>query len=178
MKTLPITFGIALFAIAMISATAFNDASAVSYDGTLTKFTSDGKYKIDMAWSPAGSLEPGVEYDFTFKISQGATDRAINFISFDLGVVENGILTSDNFVTSGTGAITRSLVFDNQGITHILLSNINHSDQEIDFTFSVGENPLGDGLMLNKKMSAEPQIYFCGWEINKKPLKDCFETET
>ena len=96
MKTLPITFGIALFAIAMISATAFNDASAVSYDGTLTKFTSDGKYKIDMAWSPAGSLEPGVEYDFTFKISQGATDRAINFISFDLGVVENGILTSDD----------------------------------------------------------------------------------
>ena len=106
MKTLPITFGIALFAIAMISATAFNDASAVSYDGTLTKFTSDGKYKIDMAWSPAGSLEPGVEYDFTFKISQGATDRAINFISFDLGVVENGILTSDNFVTSGTVSYT------------------------------------------------------------------------
>ena len=178
MKTLPITFGIALFAIAMISATAFNDASAVTYDGTLAKFTPDGKYKIDMAWSPAGSLEPGVEYDFTFKISQGATDRAINFISIDLGVVENGILTSDNFVTSGTGAITRSLVFDNQGITHILLSNINHSDQEIDFTFSVGENPLGDGLMLNKKMSAEPQIYFCGWEKNKKTLKDCFETET
>ena len=59
MKTIPVTFGIAFFAIAMISGAALNDASAVVDDGELTKYSPSGKYKVDMSWKPAGPIEPG-----------------------------------------------------------------------------------------------------------------------
>ena len=36
MKTLPVTFGIALFAVAILSTSALTDASALMEDGTLT----------------------------------------------------------------------------------------------------------------------------------------------
>ena len=50
MKTLPVTFGIALFVVAIISASALTDASALMDDGTLTKYSPNGKYKVDMSW--------------------------------------------------------------------------------------------------------------------------------
>ena len=180
MKTLPVTFGIALFAVAIISASALTDASALIDDGTLTKYSPNGHYKVDMSWEPAGVIEPGKTYDFTFTISNSLTEKRLQVSNFDLGIVQNGVLVSD-IPISAAGTVTEELQFLQAGMTHILLSNINGSGQEVDFTF-LADRPnvpnTSDGVQFVKKSTAEPQIYFCGWEKNATSLKDCFETET
>ena len=180
MKTLPVTFGIALFAVAIISASALTDASALLDDATLTKYSPNGHYKVDMSWEPAGEIEPGKDYDFTFTISNSLTEKRLQVSNFDLGIVQNGVLVND-IPISAAGTVTEELQFLQAGMTHILLSNINGSGQEVDFTF-LADRPnvpnTSDGVQFVKKSTAEPQIYFCGWEKNATSLKDCFETET
>ena len=180
MKTLPVTFGIAFFAVAIISTSTLTDASALMDDGTLTKYSPNGKYKVDMSWEPAGEIVPGQNYDFTFTISDSLTENRLQVSNFDLGVVQNGVLVED-IPVNAAGVVKQELYFIQAGITHILLSDINGSGQEVNFTF-VADRPnalnSSDGVQFVKKSAAEPQIYFCGWEKNAKTLQDCFKTET
>ena len=180
MKTLPVTFGIAFFAVAIISVTALTDASAMFDDHTLTKYSPNGKYKVDMSWEPAGEIVPGQNYDFTFTISNSLTEKRLQVLNFDLGVVQNDALVEDIQVNAA-GVVKQELFFNMAGITHILLSDINGSGQEVSYTFIADRpNPLNtsDGVQFVKKTAAEPQMYFCGWEKNRKTLGDCFENET
>ena len=180
MKKLPITFGIALFAVALLSTSALTDASALMDDGTLTKYSPNGSYKVDMSWEPAGEIAPGQNYDFTFTISNSLTEKRLQVSNFDLGVVQNGIMVED-IPVNAAGIVEQELYFAQAGMTHILLSDINGSGQEVSFTFLADRpNALNssDGVQFVAKTPAEPQIYFCGWESNKKTLHDCFETET
>ena len=180
MKTLSITFGITFFAVAIISASALTDASALMDDGTLTKYSPNGKYKVEMSWEPAGEIVPGQNYDFTFTISNSLTEKRLQVSNFDLGVVQNDVLVTDRSINAA-GTVKEEFLFLQAGITHILLSDINGSGQEVNFTF-IADRPnainSSDGVQFVKKESAEPQMYFCGWESNKKTLGDCFETET
>ncbi len=180
MKTLSVTFGIALFAVAIISASALTDASALMDDGTLTKYSPNGKYKVDMSWEPAGEIVPGQDYDFTFTISNSLTEKRLQVSNFDLGVVQNGVLVEDIQVNAA-GVVEQELYFTMAGMTHILLSDINGSGQEVSFTF-VADRPnalnSSDGVQFVAKSAAAPQIYFCGWEKNAKTLQDCFKTES
>ena len=180
MKTLPVTFGIALFAVAILSTSALTDASALMDDDTLTKYSPNGSYKVDMSWEPAGEIAPGQNYDFTFTISNSLTEKRLQVSNFDLGVVQNGIMVED-IPVNAAGIVEQELYFAQAGMTHILLSDINGSGQEVSFTFLADRpNALNssDGVQFVAKTPAEPQIYFCGWESNKKTLHDCFETET
>ena len=164
----------------MISAAGLTDASALTDDVTLTKYSPNGKYKIDMTWEPAGPIEPGKNYDFTFAISNSLTEKRLQISNFDLDVVQNGILVED-IPINAAGSVKQELYFNQAGMTHILLSDINGSGQEVDFTFLVDrDNSINkqSGLIYTKKVSAEPQMYFCGWEKNAKTLQDCFKTET
>jgi len=180
LKTLPVTFSIALFAVAIISTSTLTDASALMDDGTLTKYSPNGSYKVDMSWEPAGEIVPGQNYDFTFTISDSLTENRLQVSNFDLGVVQNGVLVED-IPVNAAGVVKQELYFIQAGITHILLSDINGSGQEVNFTF-VADRPnalnSSDGVQFVKKSTAEPQIYFCGWEKNAKTLQDCFKTET
>ena len=180
MKTLPVTFGIALFAVAILSTSALTDASALMEDGTLTKYSPNGSYKVDMSWEPAGEIAPGQNYDFTFTISNSLTEKRLQVSNFDLGVVQNGIMVED-IPVNAAGIVEQELYFAQAGMTHILLSDINGSGQEVSFTFLADRpNALNssDGVQFVAKTPAEPQIYFCGWEKNAKTLRDCFKTET
>ena len=180
MKTLSVTFGIALFAVAIISASALTDASALLDDDTLTKYSPNGSYKVDMSWEPAGEIAPGQNYDFTFTISNSLTEKRLQVSNFDLGVVQNGIMVED-IPVNAAGIVEQELYFAQAGMTHILLSDINGSGQEVSFTFLADRpNALNssDGVQFVAKTPAEPQIYFCGWEKNAKTLRDCFKTET
>ena len=180
MKKLPITFGIALLAVAIISAASLTDASALIDDGVLTKYSPNGKYKVDMSWEPAGSIEPGKNYDFTFQISNALTEKRLQVSNFDLNVIQNGILVEDISVNAA-GVVNQELLFNQAGITHVLLSDINGSGQEVDFVFLADRpNPLNssDGVQFVAKEVSAPQMFFCGWEKNVKTLKDCFKTET
>ena len=89
MKTLTITFAITFFAIAMISAAGLTDASALTDDVTLTKYSPNGKYKLDMTWEPAGPIEPGKNYDFTFAISNSLTEKRLQISKFDVTFVNH-----------------------------------------------------------------------------------------
>ena len=180
MKTLPVTFSIAFFAVAIISASALTDASALMDDGTLTKYSPNGSYKVDMSWEPAGEIVPGQNYDFTFTISNSLTEKRLQVSNFDLNVIQNDVLVEE-IPVNVAGVVKQELYFIQAGITHILLSDINGSGQEVSYTFLADRpNTLNssDGVQFVKKSAAEPQIYFCGWEKNKKTLGDCFETET
>ena len=180
MKTLPVTFSIAFFAVAIISASALTDASALMDDGTLTKYSPNGKYKVDMSWEPAGEIVPGQNYDFTFTISNSLTEKRLQVSNFDLNVIQNGVLVEE-IPVNVAGVVKQELYFIQAGITHILLSDINGSGQEVSYTFLADRpNALNssDGVQFVKKSAAEPQIYFCGWEKNAKTLQDCFKTET
>ena len=180
MKTLPVTFGIAFFAVAIISASALTDASALMDDGTLTKYSPNGKYKVDMSWEPAGEIVPGQNYDFTFTISNSLTEKRLQVSTFDLNLVQNGVLVEE-IPVNAAGVVNQELYFNQAGMTHISLSDINGSGQEVNFTF-LADRPntlnTSDGVQFVKKSHAEPQIYFCGWEKNRKTLGDCFEDET
>jgi len=180
MKTLPVTFGIALFAVAIISTSTLTDASALMDDGTLTKYSPNGSYKVDMSWEPAGEIVPGQNYDFTFTISNSLTEKRLQVSNFDLNVIQNDVLVEE-IPVNVAGVVKQELYFIQAGITHILLSDINGSGQEVSYTFLADRpNALNssDGVQFVKKSAAEPQIYFCGWEKNAKTLQDCFKTET
>jgi len=169
-----------LFAVAILSTSALTDASALMDDDTLTKYSPNGSYKVDMSWEPAGEIAPGQNYDFTFTISNSLTEKRLQVSNFDLGVVQNGIMVED-IPVNAAGIVEQELYFAQAGMTHILLSDINGSGQEVSFTFLADRpNALNssDGVQFVAKTPAEPQIYFCGWEKNAKTLRDCFKTET
>ena len=133
-----------------------------------------------MSWEPAGEIVPGQNYDFTFTISNSLTEKRLQVSNFDLNVIQNGVLVEE-IPVNVAGVVKQELYFIQAGITHILLSDINGSGQEVSYTFLADRpNTLNssDGVQFVKKSAAEPQIYFCGWEKNKKTLGDCFETET
>ena len=134
MTTLPVTSGIALFVVAIIAASALTDASALLDDDTLTKYSPNGSYKVDMSWEPAGEIAPGQNYDFTFTISNSLTEKRLQVSNFDLGVVQNGIMVED-IPVNAAGIVEQELYFAQAGMTHILLSDINGSGQEVSFTF-------------------------------------------
>jgi hypothetical protein len=143
-------------------------------DGNLRKITSDGQYDIGMSWQPAGSLEPGIDYLFNFEIREGMSQKPIDDASFNFDIVKDGIITDSTSFTSGT--ITKTISFEESGIVNLMLTDVNSSTQQVDFTMPIGtETKTTDGISFAKKnYNAEPRIYFCG---SAKDLKTCLDKE-
>ena len=150
MKTLSITFGITFFAVAIISASALTDASALIDDGTLTKYSPNGHYKVDMSWEPAGEIVPGQNYDFTFTISNSLTEKRLQVSNFDLGVVQNDVLVTDRSINAA-GTVKEEFLFLQAGITHIL--NVTHNPHILNDTQHLNDTythtQLTNTLILN-----------------------------
>jgi hypothetical protein len=149
-------------------------AYAAVEDGNLKKITSDGQYEIGMSWQPAGPIEPGIDYLFNFEVREGMTQKSISDASFNFDVVQDGIVTDSTSTNSGT--ITQTINFETPGIVNLMLTDVNSSTQQIDFTMPVGtETQTKDGISFaKKKFNAEPKIYFCG---SAKDLKTCLKKE-
>ena len=149
-------------------------AYAAVDDGNLRKITSDGQYDIGMSWQPAGSLEPGIEYLFNFEIREGMSQKPIDDASFNFDIVKDGIITDSTSFTSGI--ITKTISFEESGIVNLMLTDVNSSTQQVDFTMPIGtETKTTDGISFAKKnYNAEPKIYFCG---SAKDLKTCLDKE-
>ena len=162
-----------LFATVMVAFVPLS-AYATVEDGNLKKITSDGQYEIDMTWQPAGPIEPGIDYLFNFEVREGMTQKSIDDASFNFNVVKDGIVTDSTSTNSGT--ITQTISFETPGIVNLMLTDVNSTPQQIDFTMPVGtETKTKDGISYNKKKyNAEPKIYFCG---NSKDLKTCLKKE-
>ena len=178
LKSFSIIFGVSVFVLFIMTTNAIINVDAALDDGLLKKYTPNGEYKVEMSWSPLGEIEPGKEYTFDFTISDSVTERTRQNISFNLDTVQNGRLIDTTSESSQSGIISKTLSFDESGITHIILSDINGSEQSVDFTFNLdgNENPHNYGKRL--KGVSEPQMYFCGYEKNVRTLAECFKTET
>jgi hypothetical protein len=127
-----------------------------------------------MSWQPAGSLEPGIDYLFNFEIREGMSQKPIDDASFNFDIVKDGIITDSTSFTSGT--ITKTISFEESGIVNLMLTDVNSSTQQVDFTMPIGtETKTTDGISFAKKnYNAEPKIYFCG---SAKDLKTCLDKE-
>jgi hypothetical protein len=149
-------------------------AYAAVDDGNLKKITSDGQYEIGMSWQPAGPIEPGIDYLFNFEIREGMSQKNIDDASFNFDIVKDGIVTDST--SSTTGTITKTISFDTPGLVNLMLTDVNSSTQQVDFTMPVGnETVTKDGISFaKKKYNAEPKIYLCG---NSKDLKTCLDKQ-
>jgi hypothetical protein len=127
-----------------------------------------------MTWQPAGPIEPGIDYLFNFEVREGMTQKSIDDASFNFDIVKDGIVTDST--STNSGSITQTISFENPGIVNLMLTDVNSSTQQIDFTMPVGtETQTKDGISFaKKKFNAEPKIYFCG---SAKDLKTCLKKE-
>ena len=162
-----------LFAIVMVAFIPLSAYAGVD-DGTLRKITSDGQYDIGMTWQPAGPLQPGIEYLFNFEVREGMSQKNIADASFNFDVVQDGNIIDTT--SSSTGILTKTISFEEPGLVNLLLTDVNSSPQQVDFTF-----PVGNGKSSNngisyamKNYNAEPKIFFCG---NSKDLATCMDKE-
>jgi hypothetical protein len=162
-----------LFATVMVAFVPLSAYAGVD-DGNLRKITSDGQYDIGMSWQPAGPIEPGIDYLFNFEVREGMTQKSIDNASFNFDIVKDGIVTDS--ASTNTGIITKTISFETPGIVNLMLTDVNSSIQQVDFTMSVGtETQTKDGVSFaKKKFNAEPKIYFCG---SAKDLKTCLKKE-
>jgi hypothetical protein len=162
-----------LFATVMVAFVPLS-AYATVEDGDLRKITSDGQYEIGMTWQPAGPIEPGIDYLFNFEVREGMTQKSIDDASFNFDIVKDGIVTDSTSTNSGT--ITQTISFEKPGIVNLMLTDVNSSTQQVDFTMPVGtETTTKDGIsFIKKNYNAEPKIYFCG---SAKDLKTCLKKE-
>ena len=162
-----------LFATVMVAFVPLSAYAAVD-DGNLRKITSDGQYEIGMSWQPTGPIEPGVDYLFNFEIREGMSQKNIDDASFNFDIVKNGIISDT--VASTSGIITKTISFDSPGMLNLIVSDIDSSTQQVDFTFPVGtETTTKDGIsFIKKNYNAEPKIYFCG---SAKDLKTCLDKQ-
>ena len=162
-----------LFATVMVAFVPLSAYAAVE-DGSLKKITSDGQYEIGMTWQPAGPIEPGIDYLFNFEVREGMTQKSIDDASFNFEIVKDGIVTDSTSTNSGT--ITQTINFETPGIVNLMLTDVNSSPQQIDFTMPVGtEIKTKDGIsFIKKNYNAEPKMFFCG---SAKDLKTCLKKE-
>ena len=162
-----------LFATVMVALVPLS-AHATVEDGDLRKITSDGQYEIGMTWQPAGPIEPGIDYLFNFEVREGMTQKSIDDASFNFKVVKDGIVTDST--STNTGSITQTISFEKPGMVNLMLTDVNSSTQQVDYTMKVGtETTTKDGIsFIKKNYNAEPKIYFCG---SAKDLKTCLNKE-
>ena len=162
-----------LIATVMVAFVPLSAYAAVD-DGSLNKITSDGQYDIGMTWQPAGPLQPGIEYLFNFEIREGMSQKNIDDVSFNFDIVKDGTITDSTSSLSGT--LTKTISFEEPGLVNLLLTDVNSSTQQIDFTFPVGnEKSSKNGISYAmKNYNAEPKIFFCG---SAKDLATCLDKE-
>jgi len=161
-----------LFATVMVAFVPLSAYAGVD-DGTLRKITSDGQYDIGMSWQPAGPLQPGIDYLFNFEIREGMSQKNIEEASFNFDVVKDGAVID---TTSSSGTLTKTISFEEPGLVNLLLTDVNSSTQQVDFTFPVGnEKSSKNGISYAmKNYNAEPKIFFCG---SAKDLETCLKKE-
>ena len=160
-----------LFATVMVAFVPLSAYAGVD-DGNLRKITSDGQYDIGMSWQPAGPLQPGIDYLFNFEIREGMSQKNINDASFNFDIVQDGTITDST--SSASGTLTKTISFEKPGMVNLLLSDVNSSPQQVDFTFPVGnEKSSKNGMSFAmKNYNAEPKIFFCG---SAKDLATCLD---
>jgi hypothetical protein len=102
------------------------------------------------------------------------SQKNIDDASFNFDIVKDGTITDST--SSNTGTLTKTISFEQPGLVNLLLTDVNSSTQQVDFTFPVGnEKSSKNGMSFAmKNYNAEPKIFFCG---SAKDLETCLKKE-
>ncbi len=182
-KSFSIFFFSSIFILFLISGYDWENSFASIDDGILSKYTSDGSYKVEMKWSPSGLIMPNVDSLFVFEIKDALTDTVLEKNSFDLDIIQNGKILKNYSKEFDSNSFSKVLTFTESGFANIVLSNINNSGKDVKFTMKINSNENfsmnDDGFTSKKlKVGGNPVIFACGFEKNVITLYDCYQTQT
>ena len=171
-----------IFILFFISASNLESSYASMEDGILSKYTTNGQYKIEMKWSPSGEIKPDTDYFFVFQVKDALTDTLLNNNSFELEITQNDKTINTLTKEFDTSLFSKKFSFQDSGIISFILSDINHSDQTVKFSMKLDAEPTSliddNGFTAQKRTDGTPQIFACGFEKNAITLQKCFQTQT
>ena len=173
---------IAFFALFFISAPSLAFSEVSVENGFLKKFSSDGKYLIEMQWSPSGEIKPDTDYFFVFQVKDSQTDILLDNNSFNLEITQNG-KSIDNYIKEFDSSLfSKKFVFQDSGTISFVLSDINNSDQTAKFSLKLDSDPSSivddSGFTSKSRTDGKPVIFACGFEKNAITLQKCYQTKT
>jgi hypothetical protein len=172
----------AVFVLLLVSipSLAFSDGSIT--DGFFTKYSSDGKYQIEMKWSPSGEMKPDTDYFVMFTIKDAHTQTSLDESSFNLEITQNDKSINTYLKELDSSIFAKKFLFTDSGIVNFVLSDINNSDQNVKFSMKLGSEQSSlvkdTGFTSKRKVDGKPVIFACGFEKNAITLQKCYETQT
>jgi len=110
---------------------------------SLTKYTSEGEYKLYFWWSPGGVIGVDKDYSINLMIHDGLTDIHQTKLSYGMEIWLNGKLIekrTDRFADDGHAV--ESVRFDERGTAKIVITDIFDSGLEKDFSFQVAPEAI------------------------------------
>jgi len=163
-----------------IPSLAFSDGSVK--DGLLNKYSSDGKYQIEMRWSPSGEMKPDTDYFVIFEVKDAITQTSLEKNSFNLEITQNNKPIDNYSKESDSSIFAKKFLFTDSGIVNFVLSDINNSDQNVKFSMKLDSEFSSlvndNGFTSKKKVDGKPVIFACGFEKNAITLQKCYQTKT
>ena len=172
----------AVFVLFFAYSPTLESSFASMEDGILSKYTTNGQYKIEMKWSPSDEIKPDIDYFFVFQVKDAKTDTLLSNNSFNLEITQNGKSLNTLTKEFDSSLFSKKFSFQDSGVISFILSDINHSNQNIKFSMKLdaGSTSLPDknGFTAKKRTDGTPQIFACGFEKNAITLQKCFQTQT
>ena len=172
----------AVFVLFFAYSPTLESSYASMEDGILSKYTTNGQYKIEMKWSPSGEIKPDTDYFFVFQVKDALTDTLLSNNSFNLEITQNDKTVNTLTKEFDSSLFSKKFSFQDSGIISFILSDINHSDQNIKFSMKLDAEPTSllddNGFTSVRKVDAKPVIFACGFEKNAITLQKCYETKT
>lgn len=150
-------------------------------DGTLAKYTADGKYMISMSWNPPGPINANEDVVFDFAILDAKTQKPLDGVYYDINLLK-GNTEVDTFSKFSSGEYLRrtmSFTSDNT-LTKFVIDNISETKDTIQFILPMKNDAINENSMWSKvanKAPGKPMIFFCGFEKNAITLADCMKTQ-
>jgi len=110
---------------------------------SLTKYTSEGEYKLYFWWSPGGVIGVDKDYSINLMIHDGLTDIHQTKLSYGMEIWLNGELIekrTERFADDGHAI--ESVRFDERGTAKIVITDIFDSGLNQDFSFQVAPEAI------------------------------------
>lgn len=172
----------AVFVLFFVYSPTLDSSYASMEDGILSKYTTNGQYKIEMKWSPSGEIKPDTDYFFVFQVKDAITDTLLSNNSFNLEITQNDKTINTLTKEFDSSLFSKKFNFQDSGIISLILTDINHSDQSIKFSMKLDAEPTSllddNGFTSVRKVDGKPVIFACGFEKNAITLQKCYETKT
>lgn len=104
---------------------------------SLTKYTSNGEYKLYFWWNPGGVLGVDQDYSLNLMVHDGLTDVHLSKLSYTMEIWLNGELIDVRSGFSGDGQAIEKVRFDERGSAKVVIKDLFGNDISQSFSFQV-----------------------------------------